>query len=650
MFRNKRWFLILNLVMVMALIATACGTPAPPPPPADTPAPGETPAPPPPEPPPPTPREVKNPTTAINCDIGDAETLDPNWHYDTASAEAIWQAYESPVFYKREKVDEFVPMLATDWEISEDGTEYTFYMREGVTFHEGGTLEPHDLAYSMQRGMLQDRAGGPQWMILEPLVGVGGIDSLAEEVGDVAACEAVKDSVTFDDDAGTVTFHLVTPFTPWMMIMAQPFAAIMDMEWMIEQGAWDGECDNWRDWNDPEAEESVIFDKMNGTGPFILDYWHPLEEMSKVRNENYWRTEPMWEGGPSGLAAMERITRKTVDEWSTRLAMAEAGDCDIFYVPLQYITQVEPLLRDWYVGGEFDADKLTVVNEGGTTRVFTDLPSVTSADSFFNWNVNDEGGNTVIGTGDWGPGGIPADFFSDIHVRKAFNYCFDWDTFIEDVRMGESKQRRGPIIEPMFGFNPDQEIFTYDLEKCAEEFELAWDGRVMEEGFFLQYLYNTGNDARRAAGEILEANVESISDNFAISVSDMPWPAYLRTLVDGRLALFTIGWLEDFHHPHNWVQPYMHSNGAYAGFASWPEDMVEEFDAKVDECVSLTDMDAAEQCYFDLQAMTFDNVTNIFIDQPIGRHYEQTWMQGYYYNPAYFGLYAYAQVTGKGLE
>jgi peptide/nickel transport system substrate-binding protein len=652
MLSNKRWFMIASAVMVIALVLAACGTPAPPPPPAETPAPGETPAPAatPTEapPPPPPPVEVKNPDTFIECTIGDNETLDPSWHYDTSSATAIWQVYESPVFFDRERVDSFVPMLATDWDISEDAMTYTFYMREGVTFHEGGTMEPHDFAYSIWRGMIQDRAGGPQWFMLEPLVGVSTIEDLAEEVGDVAACEAVKESVTYDDEAGTVTFHLVTPFAPWMQIMAQPFASIMDMEWMIEIGAWDGDCANWRDWHDPAAEESEIFEIMNGTGPYILDYWHPEEERAYVRNDNYWRTEPMWEGGPSGPAVMERYVHKTVDEWSTRLAMMEAGDCDWIYVPRQYIAQVEPLLNEDYVGGEMDPDKLTVVDPNGTIRLFKDNPGVISADTFFNWNVNAEGGNTVIGTGEWGTGGIPPDFFSDEHVRKAFNYCFDWDTFIQDVRMGESVQRRGPIIEGMFGFNPDQEIFTYDLDKCAEEFALAWDGKVMEEGFFVQYLYNTGNDTRRAAGEIFEANVESISDNFAITVSDMPWPAYLRQLVDGRLALFTIGWLEDFHHPHNWVQPYMHSAGAFAGFAGWPEDMVEEFDAKVGECVSLADLAAAEQCYFDLQAMTYDNVTNVFIDQPTIRHYEQMWMEGYYYNPAYFGVYAYSQAMGKG--
>ena len=586
MYRNKRWLLLTSLVMIVSLLASACGAPATPPPPADTPA------------PPPV------------------ETAAP----------------PEPA--------------ATPFAAPEVAMSYTFKIQEGVTFHKGGTLEPHDLAYSMWRGMLQDRSGGPQWMILEPLVGYSAIDDLAEEVGDVAACEAVKAAVDYDDDAGTVTFNLVMKY-PWMEIMAQPFAAVMDMEWMAEQGAWDGDCATWRDWQDPEAEESVLFDQMNGTGPYVLEYWNPGEEISFVRNDNYWRTEqnlPIWEGGPTA-PAIERLVIKLVDEWSTRLAMFEAGDCDGLDVPREYIAQVEPMVNEWYVGGAMDPDNLTVVNPNGTVRLFTNLPQVQSVDTFFNWNVNVEGGNPFVGTGDW-TNGIPPDFFSDEHVRKAFNYCFDWETFIEDIYQGEAVQRRGPIIEGMFGFNPDQEIFTYDLDKCAEEFKLAWDGEVWEKGFYLTYVYNSGNTTRRAAGEIFEANVESVNDKFSVSVVDMPWPAYLKQMVDSRLTMFTIGWMEDFHHPHNWVHPYMHSAGAFAGFAGWPEDMVAEFDAKVGECVALSG-DDQEQCYFDLQAMTYDNVTNVFIAQPVGRHYEQMWMEGWYYNPSYFGVFPFGQVTAK---
>ncbi|MEZ4518966.1 MAG: ABC transporter substrate-binding protein [Chloroflexota bacterium] len=56
--------------------------------------------------------------------------------------------------------------------ISEDGTVYTFHIREGVTFHDGAELTPSDVAYSFQRGLLQSDPNGPQWLLLEPIFGL----------------------------------------------------------------------------------------------------------------------------------------------------------------------------------------------------------------------------------------------------------------------------------------------------------------------------------------------------------------------------------------------------------------------------------------------------------------------------------------------
>jgi peptide/nickel transport system substrate-binding protein len=230
--------------------------------------------------------------------------------------------------------------------------------------------------------------------------------------------------------------------------------------------------------------------------------------------------------------------------------------------------------------------------------------------------------------------GIPPDFFSDIHVRKAFNYCFDFDTFIEEAWLGEAIQRRGPIIAGHIGYTPDSEVFSYDLAKCEEEFKLAWDGELWDIGFYLVSTYNSGNDQRRTAAEIIEANVESVNPNFNISVLDVPWPTYLDEMVAGRLPLFIIGWVEDYHHPHNWVLPYMHPAGTWAQFQNLPQDQYDRYEAATQECLEMPFEDAAP-CYEEMQAMAMEDVLDIFMTQPIGREYFQNWVDGFYFNPVY---------------
>jgi len=205
-----------------------------------------------------------------------------------------------------------------------------------------------------------------------------------EEVTDFAAvpedilvkvCEDVKAAVEYDDDARTLTLHLKAPFGPTMQLLSNGWASPLDQEWMVEQGDWDGDCATWVQYHDPAAEDSVIFNKENGTGPFKLEYWKPGEEISMVRNENYWRTEPMWEGGPSGPAFFDRVVYKIVDEWGTRFAMFQTGDLDVSYVPRQYIEQIDPLV----------AEECDYVTGGGETveahrlfRLFKGLPATSA--------------------------------------------------------------------------------------------------------------------------------------------------------------------------------------------------------------------------------------------------------------------------------
>ena len=226
--------------------------------------------------------EFKNPDTyVVVTGAGEPETLDPSWTYETAGSAVENNIYEGLIWFNKDRTDEFVPVLATDWNVNEAGDQWTFDIREGVTFHEGGTLEPHDIAYSLQRGLLQDRIDGPHWMSIEAFFGLYTIEDLAmqvdgaaesfDEVSDAAlveTCEMVKEAITYDDEAGTVTYNLNQP-TPWFLSMlANSFmGATYDQEWMVENGAWDGSCDTWVDYHDPAAEDTILFDVANGTGP-----------------------------------------------------------------------------------------------------------------------------------------------------------------------------------------------------------------------------------------------------------------------------------------------------------------------------------------------------------------------------------------------
>ena len=51
---------------------------------------------------------------------------------------------------------EVEPALATDWEISEDGTEYTFTLRDGVSFHDGSAFDADAVVFNFERMLNED--------------------------------------------------------------------------------------------------------------------------------------------------------------------------------------------------------------------------------------------------------------------------------------------------------------------------------------------------------------------------------------------------------------------------------------------------------------------------------------------------------------
>ncbi len=642
---------IISLMVIGAFVLTSCAPATPPAaaptvavttaPEATTAAPTTAPA----TPPTTGGGAVKNPGTLIEATISDPESLDPAWQYDTASGEIALNVYETLLFPKQGSATEFVPMLATKWDVSPDGKTYTFTIRQGVKFQAGQDLTPEDVAYSFWRGMIQDRSGGPQWIMLEPFFGLD-VQSFQDDVVTKqfnknwgAAVQAVEKAVTFDNAAGTVTLHLKQPYGPMLQILAGTWASIVSKPWVIAQGGWNGDPAAAEKYHDPAAEKDELFKVMNGTGPYKLDRWAPGEEVDLVRNDNYWLQQPLWDGGPSGPAKIQRVAIKTISEWGTRFASFQTGDVDIAYVDRQYTSQVDPLVKE-----TCDATgKCTVTNAQGTLRLDKDLPTVIADTIFFNQMVNTTGGNNALGAGKLDGNGIPADFFSDLNIRQAFNYAFDWDTYIKQVWNGEAEQGLGPIIDGELGFDPKQPHYSFDLQKAADAFKASTiksaDGKSLwDTGFYMQYVYNTGNDQRRVAGEILKAGLAKINPKFKLSVVDEPFAVELKDQVAGRLPIFMLGWQEDYHDPQDWVGPYLVTGGTYGGTQHFAKDVQAQMDKLVNDAAQANDPQARAQMYQRLQNIAYENALDIFVVQRAGRHYMQDWIKGWYYNPTYPGM------------
>jgi ABC-type transport system substrate-binding protein len=287
-----------------------------------------------------------DPDSVLYAGIGEPTTLDPALAYDTSSGNAIRNIYETLVFYEGEKTDTFDSQLAESWDVSLDGTVWTFHIRDGVTFHAGGELTPSDVAYSFQRGLLQGGSSSPEWLLAEPILGIGNQDityiidggaSMDDRAGLIAnntpealeaACQTVKDAITFDDTAGTVTMTLAQSWGPFLATIANTWGSIMDQEWVADQGGWNGSCSTWQNYYAMGADEDPFSTIANGTGPYKLSSWTRGDEMVLTANDSYWRTTPAYSGGPSGIPSISTVTLKVIFDAQERYDMMADGSAD----------------------------------------------------------------------------------------------------------------------------------------------------------------------------------------------------------------------------------------------------------------------------------------------------------------------------------
>ncbi|MFC1522109.1 ABC transporter substrate-binding protein [Elusimicrobiota bacterium] len=551
---------------------------------------------------------VKNPDTLVVIKLsGDITGMDPAHAYDVSSLEIATNIYETLIDYKGESVKEYIPILSKivpskkNNLISKDGKTYKFPMRKGVLFHDGSKFTCKDARYSFLRFMLTDPAGGPASLLLEPLTGK---TSTRDKEGNFIV--NFKDvSQRVDCKGSNLVFSLPKPYQPFLSILAQ-FGHIVNKQWAVKHGDWDGKENSWKKFNNPKKETSYFFNHTNGTGPFMLERWDQnVKQISLARHDKYWR-EP---------AKLKRVVIKGISEFSTRRLMIAAGDADITEGTRQFETQLR--------------------NLPGVRLINVEMAEI--GGFFFNYDINPTA-NPAIYSGKLDGNGIPPDFFSDKDVRLAFAHAFDFDAYINSVLRGKARRPTGCIPAGWLGHNPNGNKYRFDLDLAIEHFRKAWGGKVWKNGFKYALYYDANNETRHLACEILKKRIESLSPKFKIETRPLQWSTYISEIHANKIPMFKLRWIADFADPHNFAFPMLHSKGRYAhrqrfNYPRW-DTMIEKANLEQDP-------KKREQIYFELQKLAHQEAAQIYTDQPLSLKVVRTELKGLELNPMRMGYYFY---------
>lgn len=222
----------------------------------------------------------------------DADSLDPGRTTTWESWVTFDKLYDTLVYFGDDGA--IVPNMAKSWDVSEDGTEYTFHLNEGMMCSDGTALDANDVKYTMDRQIFSDN----------PSVMKAGF-------GPVSAVDVVDDL--------TVKFTLETAFGAFLAFQGEPFAGIL--------------CDTNADLADFGSTEAI------SSGPWVVDTFVKGDRMELVPNPNYTnRGRPVANDGPPKL---DRLIVRRMPEGQARYAALQTGEVDIAMPPLEEVESVK---------------------------------------------------------------------------------------------------------------------------------------------------------------------------------------------------------------------------------------------------------------------------------------------------------------------
>ena len=587
---------------------------------------------------------LKHPGVFTTASFGEPNSLDPAADIETAGVEILQNVYETLVWYQPgvENVTVLLPRLATEVPtaanggISMDGRNYTFSIRTNVKFHSGAVMTTDDVVYSMRRVLAMHDPNGPSWILEQVLTnyvanyldGCGpqanrscsladyadtafpsraaipmNIQKVLETAAGGAAWSAkpmnrtvawaVSNSTVEKIGTNQVRIHLTRPYPAFLQSIAFTVGSIVEKQCA---GTWD----YWGIRND-------ILDRHRdcGTGPFELDTWVPNQVVVLGRFGPYWGTP----------APLEEVRLEEANDIVAREFMLLSGDADSAAINRDH---------------QFDVMNLDGTPRYTSLRIVKDRPSFDVTVFGYNQAIN---GSAVPDRLD-----VPATFFSDIHVRKAFSYAFDYDGFVDNVTYKSGIQLRGPIAKGIPGYNMSTPLFTYNLTRAAAELQQT---PYWSTGFNITLYYNAGNTERQQGCLLFRQGLEALHNQkgagpITVGVRSLDWPAYLATLRAKGLPIFFLGWRADYADPDDYVVPFLRTGGLFAGRVGYSNLTL---DRLIDAAAAELNQTRRDRMYQDLSTRAVvDDVPYLWVYQSRSFHVERAWVRGYYFNPMLSGL------------
>ncbi len=423
--------------------------------------------------------------------IADASYLNPIIESDSASYDINYWIFDSLI-----RLDENLspqPVLATDWDVSEDGRTITFNLKEGVKFHDGVEFTAEDVEFtihsimdyksnSVKRPYFDSLLGADEYLArigeLDGLLGEEEISSEEYTAEAEAALEEFKASGGIEIvNPYQIVFNLAEPYAPFLTVA-------LDLG-IAPKHLLEGVDVNQTDFNSNPV----------GTGPFKFVEWQRDDRIVVEAFEDYHEGRPY----------LDRVIYRIIPDQTVQVTEIRTGG-------INYMQSPPPEM----------------------------IPSL-EADPNLNVYQTDTVAYTYMGFQLTNP------LFQEVELRQALSYAVDMESIVDNILLGYGQEATGPFPEGMWAYNPDVMKFPYNPEKAKEMLaDLGWtpgdDGILERNGERLAFTLETnqGNELREQMVVIIQEQLGQIGVDVTVSLSE--WPTFVDRLLAANYEAVVVGW------------------------------------------------------------------------------------------------------------
>ncbi|WP_245851720.1 ABC transporter substrate-binding protein [Halorubrum persicum] len=359
-------------------------------------------------------------------------------------------------------------------------------------------------------------------------------------------------------------------FAPFLYTL--PFLFIVNEEQVKANATSDGQYGDHGDYGSAWLEENDA-----GSGPYKFSSRERKRDISLEKNNDWWSEFP------HGQSGYEAVTIDMVQETATAAGrMREGAEMADQWLPLQ---------------------------------TYKDLAS--------------EDGVRVHAKATFNPFYIymhtQREPLSDIHVRRAISYAFDYEAALNDIMSGDSDHLNGPLPSAMWSHTDNLETYSQNLDQAQAELDKS---DYTASDIDLNYTYVSGLTVEQNMGLLLQSNLQELGGT--VSVNKAPWSniTEMATSKESTPDMLAVYLSFSYADPDTFLYPAWHSSshGSWTS-ASWYQN--DQVDQLLEDARRTITQEDRIPIYEEAQQVIAEEAPALFIMNQAKRNAISTDMRGF---------------------